>query len=37
MTKEEITKQIRAILDKDPRFKDGKIKIKYLDKSKKES
>ena len=32
MTKEEVKKKIREILDKDPRYKDVIVKIKFKDK-----
>ena len=33
MTKEDVAKKIKEILDKDPRYKDAKVKIKFRDKS----
>jgi len=33
MTKEDAEKKIREILDKDPRYKDAVVKIKFRDKS----
>jgi hypothetical protein len=32
MTKEDVEKKIKEILDKDPRYKDTKIKVTYLKK-----
>ena len=33
MTKEDVEKKIKKILDKDPRYKDAIVKIKFRDKS----
>ena len=35
MTKEDVEKKIKEILDKDPRYKDAVVKIKFIDKSSK--
>ena len=32
MTKEDVEKKIKEILDKDPRYKDVKIKVSYSQK-----
>jgi len=34
MTKEAVEKKIKAILSKDPRFKDAKVVVKFKDKRK---
>jgi len=37
MTKDEVVAKIKAILSKDPRFKDAKVVIKFTDKRKRDN
>jgi len=37
MTKEQVRAKIKAILSKDPRFKDAKVVIKFTDKRKRDN